>query len=105
MIIQPNKLTMKKHNDQPIKDILKGLVHQGPLQSGYYDAKVKQIWSEKLGKLILQHTDKIHLSNNIIYLKLNSAPLRNELLMGKKQLIENFNKELGSHIVQDIIFK
>lgn len=95
---------MKKHNDQPIQDILKGMMRKGPLTTGYYDTQVKLIWNEKLGKLLAHQTVKIHMSKGVIYLKLNSAPLRNELFMGKEQLVKRFNEELGEELVKDIIF-
>lgn len=95
---------MKKHNDQPIHDILKNMVKSGPLKSGYYDAKVKEIWKTKLGKLLTNQTEKIYLNKDVIYLKLNSSVLRQELLMGKNQLIEKFNIELDSKVVKDIKF-
>ena len=95
---------MKKHNDQPIQDILKGMMKKGPLTSGYYDTQVKLIWNNKLGKLLTNQTVKIYLNKGVIYLKLNSAPLRKELFMGKEQLIKQFNEELGENLVKDMIF-
>lgn len=96
---------MKKHNDQPINEVLKGLLKQGPLKSGYYDAQVKKIWREKLGKLILNHTTSIFFAKGVIYLKISSAPLRQELFMGKQSLKKRFNEELGENLVNEIIFQ
>lgn len=96
---------MKKHNDQPIHEVLAGIMKNGPLKAGYYDAKVKRIWEDKLGKLLMHQTEKIHFDKQVIYIKLSSAPLRQQLMMGKEQLIKNFNLELEENIVNDIIFK
>jgi hypothetical protein len=96
---------MKKHNDQPINDVLKGLFKKGPLRAGYYDAKIKKIWKEKLGKLVLQHTSSIFFAKGIIYLKISSSPLRQELFMGRAELVNRFNEELGEKLVKEIILQ
>lgn len=96
---------MKKHNDQPINDVLKGLLKKGPLRAGYYDSKIKKIWAEKLGVLIIQHTSSIFFAKGIIYLKISSAPLRQELFMGRSALVKSFNNELGEDLVKDIILQ
>ena len=96
---------MKKHNDQPINDVLHNMMRKGPLKRGFYDTQVKKIWIEKIGTLLIQQTEKIFFNDGAIYLTLNSAPLRNELLMGKEKLIKQFNEELGEDIVRDIILR
>jgi len=96
---------MKKHNDQPINDVLKGMMKKGPLRSGYYDAKIRKIWAEKLGTLVIQHTSSIFFAKGTIYLKISSAPLRQELFMGRSTLVDKFNKELGENLVKEIILQ
>ena len=96
---------MKKHNDQPINDVLKGMMKKGPLSTGYYDSKVRKIWAEKLGKLIINHTSSIYFAKGTIYLKISSAPLRQELFMGRAALVDRFNEELGEKLVQQIILQ
>ncbi len=96
---------MKKHHDQPINEVLKGLLKKGPLKSGYYDSQVKRIWKEKLGKMILGHTTSIFYAKGTIYLKISSAPLRQELFMGKATLVKRFNEELGEKIVKEVILQ
>jgi hypothetical protein len=36
---------------------------------------------------------------------LNSAVLKQELLLGKQKIIDLFNKELGKELVKDLIFR
>lgn len=96
---------MKKHNDQALNEVLHKMMRQGPLKKGFYDSQVKKIWEEKIGKLLINQTVKIFFNSGTIYLTLNSAPLRNELLMGKEKLINSFNEELGDDIVKNIILR
>ena len=96
---------MKKHNDQPIHEVLKNMMQSGPLKAGYYDSQVKRIWNQGFGKLLAEQTLKIFFNKGIVYITLSSSPLRNELLMGKQKLIDTFNKELGSTIVNDIVLR
>ena len=74
---------MKKHNDQPIQDILKGMMKKGPLTTGYYDTQVKLIWNNKLGKLLTNQTVKIHLNKGVILLEVEFSSTEKRTLYGK----------------------
>lgn len=93
----------RDNNDKPIHEILNSMSKKGPLKSGLADARIKKIWEEKIGKLLLTQTEKLYFAKGIIYIKITSAPLRHELQMGKAKLIEQFNKELGEDLVINII--
>lgn len=93
---------MKKHNDKPIQDVLHSFINQKHLKKGLIETKVKKIWMNNLGKLIVHHTERIWYNNSIVYIQLNSAPLKNELFIGKSDLIASFNKELKEDIIKDV---
>ena len=64
-------------------------------------------WKSRLGNI----KDQIVLRNQVpvindgkLFIQLDSAPLRNELLMAKNKIIELINKEVGEKIIQDVVF-
>ena len=91
-----------KKNDMPIKDVLRKYIKQNKITPGYYNAKLQQIWQEKMGESINSHTLSLTLSKDQLYIKLDSAPLKNEFSLGKKKLIDLLNKELGSEIIKKV---
>lgn len=65
---------------------------------------VMDSWGRLLGKTVSARTEKLFMRNKTLYVKLNSAPLRHELTMGKSKLINLLNKEFKEPVVEDIIF-
>lgn len=95
------KLQVKK-NDRPIKDVLQNYIKQNKIDGGYSNSKLQKIWFEKMGTSINNHTKKIYLAKGKLYVTLDSAPLKHELMMGKSKLIDILNKEMGSNAIVDI---
>ena len=96
---------MKKHNDHKISEILDQFVESKKLRSGYYRVGIEEAWNEIMGKTIQGYTQSIHFHKGMLTLKVNSAPLRHELSMGKEKIIDLLNQKLGKRIVQDIYIK
>lgn len=91
-----------KKNDMPIKDVLSNFIKQNKITPGYYNAKIQQIWKEKMGKSVNHHTISVTLSKDQLFIKLDSAPLKNEFTLGKIRLMNLLNKELGTEVIKRI---
>ncbi|MEX2485733.1 MAG: DUF721 domain-containing protein [Brumimicrobium sp.] len=73
------------------------------------DSKMKEMdiinsWEELMGKAVSNRTDKVYIQNKVLHLKLNSSVMRDELLFGKKVIIERVNQKAGYEIVTDVWF-
>lgn len=97
------KLRVKK-NDSPIKDVLSNYVKQEKIGPGYYNSKIQQIWTNKMGTSINKHTLKLRFTNNELFVTMDSAALKHELSLGKAKLIKLLNQELGGEIISNIYF-
>ena len=91
-----------KKNDMPIRDVLSKFIKQNKITPGYYNAKIQQIWQEKMGESVNKHTLSLTLSKDQLYIQLDSAPLKNEFSLGKSKLISLLNKELGTDVIKKI---
>lgn len=91
-----------KKNDKPIQDVLKDFASQSQIGPGYYNSKIEQIWNAKMGQTIVGYTRKLYFAKGVLYLKLDSAPLKNELMMGKTKIIALINGELKKELVKDV---
>ena len=47
------------------------------------------------------HIELFHLK---LYLQIDSAPLKKELIMAKQKMIELINKHAGKTVIQEVIF-
>jgi hypothetical protein len=46
----------------------------------------------------------VYIKDGTLFLQIESAPLRNELFRAKSKIIELINREMGSALVQDVVF-
>lgn len=74
------------------------------LEGQFTESIIQSQWKEIVGPLIANHTTSVYLKGQKLYLKIDSAPLRNEMLMNKRQLISNINESLGEEKVNQVIF-
>lgn len=96
---------MKRHNDQSIKEVLAQLIKANPkMDKGLTQQRIVQVWKENLGQVINNYTEEIQFSRGKLRVKLTSAPLRNELAMGKQKLINMLNERIGEETIKELIF-
>ncbi|MCD6112148.1 MAG: DUF721 domain-containing protein [Bacteroidales bacterium] len=95
---------MIKSNENSIKDVIKELLNAYKLNSKLNETKVISSWEKIVGKIISVHTEKIYLKKDILFVKFDSAALRNEMLYSKEKLIKMINKEIKKKVIKDIKF-
>jgi len=79
------------------------MVKEFKLSSGLNESRIREKWSIVMGSLIAKHTSSISLRKGKLYLKVDSAPLKNELTYSKEKIKEIFNKELGENVITDVL--
>ena len=93
---------MIKSNENSIKDVIKELLNAYKLNGKLNETKVISSWEKIVGKIISVHTEKIYLKKDILFVKFDSAALRNEMLYSKEKLIKMINKEIKKNVIKDI---
>jgi hypothetical protein len=53
---------------------------------------------------ISRYTSNLFIKNRILYVKLKSSVLKNELMMLREQLTINLNREAGRNVIDNIVF-
>lgn len=93
------------HNSHKLGGLFDDIIKQFKLKPKLYEAKLKDEWPELMGKLIDRYTQDITLRKNTLFLRITSAPLKNELMMAKPKLIKLLNKALGEEFIKDIVIR
>ncbi len=66
--------------------------------------KALSLWPVVVGERLSQVTQPNHIENGKIFIKVDNALWRNEIIFYKEEIIQKMNEELGSRLVEDIIF-
>ena len=88
---------------KPLGDLIKEFyeVHKG---SEYLDEqKVLNSWKEVVGLFIASHTIDLSIKNHVLFVRVDSDALRNELNYSRSLLIKNLNDLVGKEIITEIV--
>ena len=69
------------------------------------ELRMRQEWETIVGKTIAKYTRSILVSGKKLTIYTDVAPLKQELLLGKEQLVVRINEYFGERVVEEIIIK
>lgn len=93
--------------EDPIKSFHKafqGFLREENLEHTFRQKKLLTNWEQVMGKTIASRTEKLFIKDRVLFIKVTSAPLKNEMLVAKPQILEIITKELGPNEVTDVRF-
>ncbi|MCK4638731.1 MAG: DUF721 domain-containing protein [Bacteroidales bacterium] len=96
---------MKKSNDQTLKEVINELLEAYKLGDKLKEVRLIDSWEKVVGKLINKHTKNLYIKKKVLFVKLDSAALRNELSYARQKIIKALNKEAKEEVIDDIVFK
>ncbi|MEI6748417.1 MAG: DUF721 domain-containing protein [Bacteroidales bacterium] len=95
---------IRKSNEITLKEAIEGLLISYKLADKLDETRIVASWENVVGKLIARHTENLYVKSRILFVKLDSAALRNEMAMAKSKLIVSLNKNSGKEVIDDIRF-
>ena len=96
---------MKRNNAEPIGKLIQQFLRQESLESPLNEQRLLDAWPQILGPAIASYTKELSIRNQILYVHLPSAALRQELMMGRELLVRNLNQKVGATVITNIIFR
>ncbi len=96
---------MKRNNAEPIGKLIQSYLRQESLESPLNEHRLINAWAEVLGPVIASYTRDLFIKNQVLYVHLTSAALRQELMMGRELLVRNLNAHVGAQVITNIVFR
>lgn len=94
---------MVYYDVHPLGDLIREFIvsHKG---SDYLDEmKVLNSWKDIVGSFVASHTIDLSVKNGVLYVRVDSDALRNELSYSKSLLLKNLNERVGKEILKEIV--
>lgn len=95
----------RKSNAEPLKDVLHRLIDQYRLRGKLTEVSIFDTWKEVMGNTISTRTEKIAFQKGVLYVKVNSSPLKSELNMQKQKVLELMNDAMGAVTIKEVVIK
>ena len=96
---------MRGKNTHNVGDIIRKLMKNPKLSGKLDELDSLAIWDDIMGEALIKYIIDRKIYKGILYVKLKSAPMRNELSYKKTEILEKINKRLGKKFLKDIILK
>ena len=94
-----------RNNEVILKDAIKGMIKHYNLSHKVNESKIINTWEKQVGKMISKHTTNVFLDNRKLFISLDSAPLRQELLYAREKMVKIINENLGENVIDEIILR
>lgn len=96
---------MKRNNAEQIGKLIQQFLRQESLESPLNEQRLLDSWEPVVGATINSYTRDLYIRNQVLYVHVTSAALRQELMMGRDLLVRNLNKRVGATVITNIIFR
>ena len=88
-----------------IEGVWNDLMKKSHIDTKLLEKELLSRWEEIAGSLVARHTLSLNLSKNKLYIRLDSAPLKQEVNSRKVQLLTKINSNLKSKLITEIDIK
>ena len=95
----------KTSNELSLKEAMDRMVDKKGLRRGIDQLEVEAAWDKVFTGLIAKHTNSITLSRGKLTVKVDSAPLRQELSYMRVDMVSKLNEALGRELIEEIVLR
>lgn len=88
---------------EELKDALSRLLDRYRLSEPLASFDIVDSWEKIMGKVIAKRTTKVFIRNKTLYIYVDSAVLRNEMLYAKETVIRLVNEHAGRPLIHEVI--
>ncbi|MFT6167542.1 MAG: putative nucleic acid-binding Zn ribbon protein [Vicingaceae bacterium] len=96
---------MSNEKEKPLKQLVDKMLRSYGLGDKLDEMSLVKSWEELVGKMIANHTQEIYFNKGVLFVRLDSSTLRQELSYVKSDLIQRLNEKAGKVMVKDIHLK
>lgn len=95
----------RKTNTQKIGDAIKEVMRLNGMEEKIDEHTLIRSWEKTVGPLISRHTTEIFISGKKLFVKVDSSPLKQELLYSRTKLMHDLNEQVGKIVIEEIVLK
>lgn len=96
---------MKRRNEETLKTVINRMLKAYGLEEGYFKTLLINSWPVVMGKMVNAKTSDLKIKNKVLYVKMTSAPLKQELSYGKQKIVSMLNEHVGQEVITDVVFQ
>ena len=95
---------VRRSNLSTVGESLNELLRAYKIQQKFDATRLTSSWERLMGSPIAKRTKRVFVKDRKLFVELSSAPLKHELTLSKRMILDIFDKEFGQNLLDDIIF-
>lgn len=99
-----DKFSQRKSDTSTLKDAINSMMESYKIKGKFDANRLIGSWNSMMGAPIARRTEKIFIKEKVLFVKLNSAPLRQELTIAKTKVLEIIHRNFDKDLVNDVKF-
>ena len=96
---------MRRNEAESVGMLIRKFLRQEGLETPLNQKRLIDSWAEVMGPAIASLSKPQFIKNQVLYVEVTSAPLRQQLMMGRQQLVIKLNQHVGAQIITNIVFR
>ena len=93
---------MTKDNTESFSSAFQKFLKSENLDKKFQEKQLIQSWERLMGTTIASRTTSVEVRNQVLYVKVTSAPLKQEMLNSRDKILEIIAKEFGEGLVTTV---
>jgi predicted nucleic acid-binding Zn ribbon protein len=94
---------VSRGEDINIKQAIDQLLDQYKIRKKFDETAVVAAWPEVMGTAIANRTQNVYVRDRRLYVKIESAVVKNELVLMRSQILARLNEHVGQVLVDDLV--
>lgn len=95
---------MKPTNDKTLKEAMQQMLKAYRIKGKFDETSVITHWEDVVGKSVSNRTKEIYIRDKKLFVRIESAVIKNQLLMMRTQIMANLNEKVGALVIQEMVF-
>ncbi len=96
---------MKRRNDLSLGEAIRLMLREYQLDGRLKDFQVRAIWQRLMEKELGNYISEVRVREGVLYVKVLSSPLRQELTIAREKIRERLNEEMGEPYVREVVIR
>ncbi len=93
----------RNSNEEKLSDVVEKFINSSGLKKKFTEHEVIAIFKNTVGPFLMKKVKNIYVKDGKLFLKLTSAPFKEEIRMQKTKLISQINNTTGQNLIIDVI--
>lgn len=96
---------MKKNNTENVSGVILQYLRETGLETPLNEHRLIQAWGTVLGPAVSKYTKDLKIYNQVLFVTISSAAMRNELMMRRTELVSRLNSHVGAQVITQIVLR